>query len=108
MRPAQLDRLFPRFAGQQPIKESSRKTIPATNAIINVQLRRGSLVRPPINPRHRAPAMPVRGMHFPQSGRDDFDLRMLLKHVLHHAEKRARVELRFRRNLRPWNPETLL
>src|SRR5690242_14153849 len=61
-----------------------------------------------INPGHGAPTMPVCGMHLAQGRSNDLDLRMLLAHLIYHAEKSAWVQLGFRGNLRAGDANTLL
>src|ERR1017187_1390631 len=108
VRPSQLDCLFRRLAAQEAIDKSSRKAVSAADAIDHIQLSRRSSEGLAVNPGNRAPAMAVGGVHLAQGSCDHLHMRMLLDHVVDHAEEHARIQLRLGRNFRPGDSQTLL
>ena len=60
---------------QQAVDEARREAVAAADAIdARSSSARGRRVRLAVDPRHRAPAVAVRGVHFAQRGRDDLHL----------------------------------
>src|SRR5580692_1418487 len=84
MRPSQLHRFFRTCAAEHSVEKSRRKSIPAAHAVVNIQFRRRRRVVLPFHPRHRAPAMPIRGVHFPQRCRHRLHVRVLFHHLIDH------------------------
>jgi hypothetical protein len=82
--------VFGLFAFEQSVDESGGKAVAAAHAIDHVQLGRRRDMGLAVDPRHRAPTVPVGGVHFAQRGRHDLHMRMFLDHVVDHAEEDAR------------------
>src|SRR5437868_14043592 len=93
MGPAQLDRLLCRLAGHQTEEESGREPVPASYSIENVQLAFRRDIRLPVDPGHRAPAVPVGRVYLPERCGDNLDLWMAVHDAIDHATKGARIEL---------------
>src|SRR5580693_3472536 len=74
MRPAELESVFGGLAGQQAIKESSRESISATHAVVDIQLGFRGIISLAIDPRRRAPGVPIGRVYFAQAGGYDLHL----------------------------------
>ncbi len=108
MRPAELERFFRRFAVQQAVEEARGEAVAAADAVNDIQFRGRRHVRLAFDPGHRAPTVPVGRVNLAQSRGDDLDLRVLRHHLIDHAEKSARVELRSRRHVLTGDAEPFL
>ena len=76
MGPAEFDRIFGRFAGQQTVEKSGGETVSATDAVENMELALRGSIGLAFHPGDRAPTVAVRRVHFAQSGRDHLHLRV--------------------------------
>src|SRR3954468_10890230 len=103
MFPSQFHSLLRISARQQAVKESGCEPVASPDPIEHVQFGSWSHIMLTVDPRHGAPTVPVRRMHLAESRRNNLDLRMLLHHLTDHADKRARIELRFSGYLRSWH-----
>src|SRR5580658_314909 len=74
VRPSELEGLGGSLAREQAIKEPRGKAVAAAHAVVNIQFTHWRLVCLTLDPGRRAPAVPVRGMHFPPCGSNDLDL----------------------------------
>ena len=81
---------------QPSFRDCSGEPIATAHAVVNVQLRCGRLILPDVDPGHRVPTVPIRGMHLTKRGGDHFDARVLLRELVDHARERARIELGLR------------
>src|SRR5215471_1726441 len=108
VRPAELDRLFRRFAGEKAVEEAPRKAVAAADAVEYVEIADRGHVRLAVDPRHGAPAVPIGAVHLAERGGHRLHVGVLGDHLFDHVEEGLGVERRLGGHFGARNAETLL
>src|SRR3954452_20518808 len=106
--PAQPDRVFRFFAGEQTVDEARRVAVPTADTIVDIEFGCRRLIGLAVDPGNRAPGVTVGRVDFAKRSRHYLHLRVLLRHGIDHAEENTRIELGLRVDLRSRNAEAQL